>query len=106
MWRSARDAEERRMRRRGVVVFAISVIATLARSLILDEHYLNQPRAYSIYRTPSACGAQDMNPLESDNKLIVKDHLTVLSHSFDARALSTELPFNGVESSQSIESSH
>jgi len=66
MWRSARDAEERRMRRRGVVVFAISVIATLARSLILDEHYLNQPRAYSIYRTPSACGAQDpVTPVSS-----------------------------------------
>eukprot|EP00971_Amphidinium_carterae_P033852 666694-Amphidinium_carterae.1 len=54
----------RRHRRRGALVFVISAIATLARSVILDEHYLNEPRVYSIYRTPSACDAQ-LNPVSS-----------------------------------------
>mmetsp|Transcript_53441 Transcript_53441/g.98839 ORF Transcript_53441/g.98839 Transcript_53441/m.98839 type:complete len:592 (-) Transcript_53441:272-2047(-) len=39
------------------LVFILSAIATLARTLSLDAAYLNHPSSYSIYRTPVVCDA-------------------------------------------------
>mmetsp|Transcript_36365 Transcript_36365/g.66618 ORF Transcript_36365/g.66618 Transcript_36365/m.66618 type:complete len:402 (+) Transcript_36365:22-1227(+) len=85
MWRRGAPEEARRLRRCGAVIFVISVLATLARSWVLDAHYLYHPRAYSIYRVPSACDgrSEDFNIswLGADNVEYCVDNFTSWSET-------------------------